>query len=141
MLSCNLLLCSGDRCPHRELALLLLRRLLREPHARRHLHPLLDRNEPVNRLRITWFNIFGQRFCFVASLSAGPSFLRIEPVSRLLFCSGASLSAGSAPLGATFWLELHQRGETPSVFWRVTRPHFGLGLISAGQQQIFHVDA
>ena len=48
MLLYNLLLCSGARCPHRELALLLLRRLLREPHARRHLHPLLDRNEPVS---------------------------------------------------------------------------------------------
>ena len=126
----NLLLCSDVRCPHRELALLLLRRLLREPHARRHLHPLLDRSEPVSRLCTTWCNLFGQGFISVGKLRmCSDAFLRIEPVSRLLFFSGASLSAGSAPLGATFWPELHQRGGTPSVFWRVTRRHFWLGLI------------
>ena len=86
MLLYNLLLCSGARCPHRELALLLLRRLLREPHARRHLHPLLDRSEPVSRLRTTWCNLFGQGFTSVGKprVCSG-AVLRSEPVSRPLF--------------------------------------------------------
>ena len=137
MLLYNLLLCSGARCPHRELALLLLRRLLREPHARRHLHPHLDRSEPVSMLRTTWCNLFGQGFTsvgtpkcvlalfFGASLSAGPFFLRSDPVSRLRTTRCNLLARASPAWGnpecvlarhsTPLVFGAHQRGATPNV--------------------------
>ena len=53
-------------------------------------------------------------FCFCVVFPANLTHVDINT----LFLIGASLSAGSALLGATFLPGLHQRGETPSVFWR-----------------------